>query len=69
MDWQDEYRLALRATAGQEMPDRALAPRGAAPTKATWFASLTPAERARMRHAIDQGARNGSVAGPWTELA
>lgn len=66
----DETRLALRATAGIESPDRALMPgRREAAGPASWAASLTPREAARIRHAVDQGARNGSYAGPWTELA
>ena len=69
MDHLDEYRMALayqHVNGFPTMPDRVGL---TGPTAAQWYERLTPRDLARMRHALDQGARNGAVAGPWTELA
>jgi len=48
------------------MPDQ---PQSRSTRTDEWFPRLTSTEQARIRHAIEQGGRNGSSVGPWTELA
>jgi len=64
------YRVVGPSTkdvAGEpRMPDQ---PGGGTVSGPNWAAGLTPRDAARVAHAIDQGARNGAYAGPWTELA
>ena len=62
----EEYRATGRMPT---TPDRELCYQGPPLGPAAWAERLSPWELARMRQAIDQGARNGRVAAPWTELA
>ena len=75
MDWQDEVHAIFRVYGATgrtpEMPDRALLPQSPVRGADGWFARLAeldPRAAARIRHAIEQGARNGAYAAPWTEL-
>jgi hypothetical protein len=67
MDYADELHAvfdAYRRHGFPQQPDHALLPNRGPVLAATWYERLTPNELARMRRAVELGAR-GSFS--WTE--